>query len=591
MLHEFGQSVDVGDYDCRYPLHVASAEACVLAVSFLLGVSADPNSKDRWGGTPLDDALKGGTLYHRYCAKLLQAWGGQLGTFKDTKEGNAFLTQLESISIQTVRLLISKLIGQGFDRQVPNRMSDDDLHVAMMATVSILAPACSFASDYMWYVQMSSCCRVLKWIILVLQARHMPLVLELKGRLSVISEEIRTFSKSNKNLMSKLQEPLNSAISKLEQAALNSRPAVNKALLTAQDLKKVRPKTTSTCRPGIFHNRTQSRQTHEIKAAKHDVFSGLAVDSKTLDALVLECPATLHCIVDRNDGLRRTISSPGNLHAEKVQKFQQSITNRIKKDIPETNRGTMHRTRSGVSVYEISIHNQSRSSTDVTLPARFDVSPRRSGVDALLRPDVRPGNFSINLTLIQDCKEMVKNVEKLASKDDKDEGFLNSDDEMELYAEVDRMCAAQEQNEEKRVTWTMVAGQLLTRTALHIGNLESSWELLYRLLRTVADEEEASQPDPRLSMENVAHSLSSIRAETKELDLEQVLEDVHSGQKNLLWAIPREKQDVQGERVHLMNLITCSPSFRKAVLNMKIDENLCILMVFFCFFGIRPDDP
>ncbi len=150
MLHEYGQSVDVGDYDCRYPLHVASAEACVLAVSFLLGVSADPNSKDRWGGTPLDDALKGGTLYHRYCAKLLQAWGGQLGTFNHTNEGNAFLTELESISIQTVRLLISKLIGQGLDRKVPNRMSDDDLHVAMMATVSMLAPACSFASDYMW---------------------------------------------------------------------------------------------------------------------------------------------------------------------------------------------------------------------------------------------------------------------------------------------------------------------------------------------------------------------------------------------------------------------------------------------------------
>jgi hypothetical protein len=584
MLHEFGQTLDVGDYDSRYPLHLASAEACVLAVSFLLGVSADPNSKDRWGGTPLDDALKGGTLYHRYCAKLLQAWGGLLGTYKNTKEGDAFLTELESISIQTVRLLISKLIGQGFDRQAPNRMSDDDLHVAMMATVSMLAPACSFASDYMWYVQTSSCGRVLKWIILVLQARHMPLVLELKGRLSIISEEIRTFSKSNKNLMSKLQEPLNSAISKLEQAALNSRPAVHKVLLTAQDLKKVRPKTTSTCRPGIFHHRTQSRQTHESKAAKHDVFSGLVVDSYALDALVLECPATLHGIVNRKDGLRRTFSSPGNLHAaENVKKFQ-------KQDIPERNRGTMQRTRSGVSVYDFSTHTQSRSSIDVTRVAQLDVSPRRSGVDALLRPDVRPTNFSINLTLIQDCKEMVKNVEKLASKDDKDEGFLNSDDEMELYAEVDRMCAASEQNEEKRVTWNMVAGQLLTRTALHLGNLESSWELLYKLLRTVADGEEASQADPRLSMENIAHALSSIRAEMKELDLEQVLEDVHSGQKNLLWAIPREKQDVRGETVHLMNLITCSPSFRKAMLNMKIDENLCILMVCF-FFGNRPDDP
>ncbi len=54
----------------RYPLHLAAAEARILVVSFLLGISANPNCKDRWGGTPLDDALRGGTPYHLYCAKV-----------------------------------------------------------------------------------------------------------------------------------------------------------------------------------------------------------------------------------------------------------------------------------------------------------------------------------------------------------------------------------------------------------------------------------------------------------------------------------------------------------------------------------------
>jgi len=31
----------------------------VLAVSFLLGISADPNQPDRWNKTPMDDALRG----------------------------------------------------------------------------------------------------------------------------------------------------------------------------------------------------------------------------------------------------------------------------------------------------------------------------------------------------------------------------------------------------------------------------------------------------------------------------------------------------------------------------------------------------
>ena len=42
----------------------------MLAVSFLLGISADPNIMDRWAGTAMDDAVRGGTLYHKYCAKV-----------------------------------------------------------------------------------------------------------------------------------------------------------------------------------------------------------------------------------------------------------------------------------------------------------------------------------------------------------------------------------------------------------------------------------------------------------------------------------------------------------------------------------------
>ena len=45
-------------------MHLAAAEARILAISYLLGMSADPNVLDRWGNTPLDEALRGGTLYH-----------------------------------------------------------------------------------------------------------------------------------------------------------------------------------------------------------------------------------------------------------------------------------------------------------------------------------------------------------------------------------------------------------------------------------------------------------------------------------------------------------------------------------------------
>jgi len=146
----------------------------------------------------------GGTLYHKYCAKLLQGWGGELGstlqpasglnwentgaikltqgqqltnsklakalltmtTFtqkefyalgignvrhddfiksgesyfkpivdRGTKEGQQFMEDLKLISIKEVRLLISNLIEQGLDREVPNRLSEQELSVVMSATV------------------------------------------------------------------------------------------------------------------------------------------------------------------------------------------------------------------------------------------------------------------------------------------------------------------------------------------------------------------------------------------------------------------------------------------------------------------------
>ena len=55
-----------GDFDMRCPLHFAAMEARLLAVSFLLGIAADPDVKDRWGYTPIDLAIRGGTQQHLY---------------------------------------------------------------------------------------------------------------------------------------------------------------------------------------------------------------------------------------------------------------------------------------------------------------------------------------------------------------------------------------------------------------------------------------------------------------------------------------------------------------------------------------------
>lgn len=51
-------SIDMGDYDGRTALHLAAADGQVKMVQFLLDNGADVNVSDRWGATPLQDALR-----------------------------------------------------------------------------------------------------------------------------------------------------------------------------------------------------------------------------------------------------------------------------------------------------------------------------------------------------------------------------------------------------------------------------------------------------------------------------------------------------------------------------------------------------
>ncbi|KAL6060146.1 asparaginase [Balamuthia mandrillaris] len=66
---ESPNGADVFDYDKRYPLHLAASEGKVQAVQFLLDKGANPNVIDRWGNTPLDDAIRGG---HTQAINLLK---------------------------------------------------------------------------------------------------------------------------------------------------------------------------------------------------------------------------------------------------------------------------------------------------------------------------------------------------------------------------------------------------------------------------------------------------------------------------------------------------------------------------------------
>ena len=125
--------LDGTDYDGRTALMVAAAEGRLLAVSFLLSSSCAPNLVDRWGSTALDDALRGGTLYHFYCARLIQSWGGRSATFVP---GDEALRKVDGVDIDEVRRTLRRLIDQGYDQRVPLSPTDHELHLAFETCVA-----------------------------------------------------------------------------------------------------------------------------------------------------------------------------------------------------------------------------------------------------------------------------------------------------------------------------------------------------------------------------------------------------------------------------------------------------------------------
>ena len=77
MLIDNGVDVNEGDYDQRTAVHLAASEGQLLALSYLVNVAnANPSPKDRWEGTPLQDALGSD---HELCVHFLLAEGGNLG--------------------------------------------------------------------------------------------------------------------------------------------------------------------------------------------------------------------------------------------------------------------------------------------------------------------------------------------------------------------------------------------------------------------------------------------------------------------------------------------------------------------------------
>jgi len=123
------------DYDGRTALHVAASEGRLELVVLLLDRGASPNHSDRWGGSPLDDAMR-----HRHTSvtELLRKRGGRLGS---SDHSSALIIAASRGDFEEVNALIldGANVNQGdYDRRTPLHLACSE---GQMQVVSALLAA------------------------------------------------------------------------------------------------------------------------------------------------------------------------------------------------------------------------------------------------------------------------------------------------------------------------------------------------------------------------------------------------------------------------------------------------------------------
>jgi ankyrin repeat protein len=130
MLKEQPALVNFRDYDRRTPLHLAASEGLVDICKFLIKRGARINRKDRWGGSPMDDAHR-----HRHfdVINLLREHQGKFGS---TSQIANLITAASEGNVQEVKTLLelgSLNLNQGdYDHRTALHLAANEGHVEVV---------------------------------------------------------------------------------------------------------------------------------------------------------------------------------------------------------------------------------------------------------------------------------------------------------------------------------------------------------------------------------------------------------------------------------------------------------------------------
>lgn len=145
ILKEQPMMTSFKDYDGRTPLHVAASEGRLALLKLLLDHGAIVNRSDRWGGSPLDDAMR---HRHSECTKLLCAHGARLGS---SDHNAAIILAASRGDLQAINALIQEGVqvnGCDYDGRTALHLACSEGHSNVIG--ALIAAGASVNSKDRW---------------------------------------------------------------------------------------------------------------------------------------------------------------------------------------------------------------------------------------------------------------------------------------------------------------------------------------------------------------------------------------------------------------------------------------------------------
>ena len=74
----------------------------------------------------------------RFCARLIEGWGGRLGSLAGTEKGDFLMSEIRDISMDTVRSRVESLISKGYGKNLKPRPTEQQLRSWYEASMQVL---------------------------------------------------------------------------------------------------------------------------------------------------------------------------------------------------------------------------------------------------------------------------------------------------------------------------------------------------------------------------------------------------------------------------------------------------------------------